>query len=176
MTYAPAAPSRLSKVSIGSLAESVAQQLNFDPTDDIAEAVKRLGGKIRYETTLLEDPSHTGSLFVDDEEQFEIVVPMHTSPTRDRFTIAHELGHYIVHYLWPRQANANLPKKMKALRKDSDRVEWEANWFAASFLMPRARFDEAFRACNGNLDILSATFGVSRPAAEVRARSLGLIG
>ncbi len=63
-----------------------------------------MGGSVSVKDTLYEDPERSGSLYVDGPDKFKIVVPAHTSQVRDRFTIAHELGHYVVHYLWRRKA------------------------------------------------------------------------
>jgi Zn-dependent peptidase ImmA (M78 family) len=172
--YARAEASQLTKRQISSLAESIAVQLDYQPGDDLADVIKKLGGKIRVEDTLFSDPEQSGSLFVNTTNDFTVVVPSHTCPSRDRFTIAHELGHYVVHYLWRCREHKLEPFRMKALRKDSDRVEWEANWFAAAFLMPHEQFSARYAACSGDVDEVADSFGVSRPAAEIRARSLGL--
>lgn len=173
-TYARAEASHLTKQQISSLAESVARQLGYEPCGDIADAVGKLGGRIQIEDTLLSDPEQTGSLFVESENDFRIIVPSHTSPTRDRFTVAHELGHFVVHYAWRRKQGVMAEPKMVALRRDSDRVEWEANWFAAAFLMPEEAFRARYAECQNSVDATAAAFCVSSAAAEIRARSLGL--
>lgn len=173
--YPNAKESNLTRETVWSLAESVARQIEFRPSSSVFGAAKKLGGRIKVEDTLASDPEKSGSLYVDGKGDFTIVLPLHTGSARDRFTIAHELGHYVVHYLWPRQQDPELPVKMKALRRGSKRVEWEANWFAAAFLMPKTQFKKSFHAYNGNLDKLALKFRVSRSAAEVRAKSLGLI-
>lgn len=172
--YARAAASHLSKPQISSLAESIAVQLGYEPCGDIVEIIKKVGGKIEIEDTLLSDPERSGSLFVRSKNDFTIIVPSHTSPSRDRFTVAHELGHYVVHYLWNFRDKDLSSFKMMALRKDSDRVEWEANWFAAAFLMPKSSFTERFHTFSGDVDQIANSFCVSRSAADIRVRSLGL--
>lgn len=172
--YARAEASNLTKKQISALGESIATQLGYEPCGDIYEVVGKLGGSIEIEDTLLSDPESTGSLYVESKNSFRIIVPSHTSPTRDRFTIAHELGHFIVHYAWRRQKNLIGDVKMMALRRDSDRVEWEANWFAAAFLMSSTAFREKFEQSGGNINHIAAAFCVSSAAAEIRARSLGL--
>lgn len=172
--YARAEASGLTKRQISALAESIAEQLGYEPCSDIAEPIKKLGGRIEIEDTLLSDPQKTGSLFVEGENDFRIIVPLHTSPTRDRFTVAHELGHFIVHYAWRRRKELLANTKMVAYRRDSERVEWEANWFAAAFLMPAQPFRERFQATGGDVDAVAAAFCVSSSAAEIRVRSLGL--
>lgn len=173
--YDAAAPSNLTKAQVSALAESIARQLDYKPGDDIRDLVKRAGGTVRVEDTLTIDPEHSGSLYVDGPNNFSIIVPAHTSPRRDRFTIAHEFGHFIVHYMWRRQAGVqNAPDKMVAFRRGTERVEWEANWFAASFLMPADKFKEEYRRLGGNLSAIAELFDVSEAAAEVRAKQLNL--
>ena len=61
---------------------------------------------------------------------------------------------------------------MIAGRKGSNRVEWEANWFAASLLMPEEAFKKAVE--EGLPDMhLAARFNVSMEAAQVRKKVLG---
>jgi predicted transcriptional regulator len=173
--YEQAEPSCLSKAQVFSIAESIATKLEFEPGDNIQELVSRLGGTVRIEDTLTEDPARSGSLFVEAPNKFTIIVPTHTGQRRDRFTIAHELGHFLLHYMWRRHHGALIDKPMMALRKGSDRIEWEANWFAAAFLMPSPAFTEEYQRCGGQLDLVATKFDVSVAAAEVRARQLGLV-
>lgn len=169
-----ATESNLSKSQIFSLAESIASQLNFQPGGDIHDLVESIGGKIESQDTLTEDPEKSGSLYVSGPEDFRIIVPIHTSALRDRFTIAHELGHFVVHYLWKRKNGSFTSDTMVALRKGSDRVEWEANWFAAALLMPKNAFTQSFESNGRSLNKTAKEFDVSLSAAEVRAKQLGL--
>jgi Zn-dependent peptidase ImmA (M78 family) len=98
-----------------------------------------------------------------------------TSAQRDRFTIAHELGHFFLHF--PKVQSAHPDDGMKAYRwvESSDttnqRCEWEANWFAASFLMPETLFRKLYV---NDIAHCAAAFDVSEKACKVRASSLGL--
>jgi Zn-dependent peptidase ImmA (M78 family) len=172
--YEPAEESQLTKPAVQKLAESVARQVGYEPGGKLRETIEKLGGCINVEDTLLTDPEQTGSLFVDGPNKFRIIVPAHTSPERDRFTIAHEFGHFILHYMWKRQKNPNYPPRVFALRKGSKRIEWEANWFAAAFLMPAGPFRDAYETHPGDYWTIAEKFGVSPRAAEVRAEDLGL--
>lgn len=173
--YEPAVPSQLSKASVHSLAESIARQLDFEPGDDIYDLIDSVGGRVEVQDTLLTDPEMTGSLYVDGPEKFRIIVPAHTSPERDRFTIAHEFGHFVVHYVWNSRNNPDYPERVYALRKGSDRIEWEANWFAAAFLMPRDAFEAVYNEVGGDIWQVAERFKVSTRAAQVRAADLGLV-
>lgn len=173
--YTPAEASNLTKATIQSFAEDLAEELGYEFDGDIHETVRDAGGRIVVKDILLSDPKSTGSLFVDDEEDFKIIVPAHTSSKRDVFTIAHEFGHYMVHYLVNKQGRDDFPAKVCAYRKGSDRIEWEANWFAAAFLMPEQRFRDSFARHNGSIHRVAEEFGVSTRAAEVRAQDLRLV-
>lgn len=173
--YVAAEPSMLTKGQVFALGESIAGQLGYNPGDDLRALVERVGGSVVVEDTLNSDPHRSGSLFVEGPDRFAIIVPAHTSLKRDQFTIAHEFGHFIVHYMWRRHAGQAVPEKMVAYRRGSERVEWEANWFAAAFLMPETRFRQEFISLAGNLSEVARIFNVSEQAAEIRAKQLSLI-
>jgi len=86
---------------------------------------------------------------------------------RDRFTAAHELGHYIMHRTVPivfhRQEHGRL-----ASFRDS---EWQANTFAGDLLMPRSLMLQ----CR-SIDEVVERFGVSSQAAMVQNRKLNKFG
>ncbi|WP_295214685.1 ImmA/IrrE family metallo-endopeptidase [uncultured Brevundimonas sp.] len=172
--YTQAEPSWLTKPQVHEIGESIAKELDYKPGQDLTDIVEKAGGTIRIQSTLGDDPEHTGSLYVDDLDDFKIIVPSHTSLLRDRFTVAHELGHYYLHYVWPREIGKDIPKKIVALRKGSNRIEWEANWFAAAFLMPAKKFRKSFEESKGNTVLLANQFHVSQRAIEVRSQDLAL--
>jgi predicted transcriptional regulator len=163
----------LRKGSVYKLAESVGTQLGYSPGDDLEALIERLGGKIEYQDFWELESSATGSIKIRGANDFTIYLPSYTGQERDRFTIAHELGHYVLHYLYPRQ-RGNDPGPVKALRYGTGRVEWEANWFAAAFLMPEESFTKSFQTHNGDLFDVAQEFQVSSRAVLIRAQSLKL--
>ena len=174
MEYKEPTASNLSKQAVDRLAADVARQVGFQSGDDISPIVQKLGGRIQIrDLSEVADPS-SGSIFIRGPREFDIVLPSHTGLTRDRFTIAHELGHLVLHYIWPRHRGADVGPTM-ARRYGTGRVEWEANWFAAGFLMPAEDFKEFVRTSGSNTALLSVRYGVSPAAAEVRLRSLNLL-
>ncbi|MGE0283118.1 MAG: ImmA/IrrE family metallo-endopeptidase [Rhizobiaceae bacterium] len=171
-------PSRVSREHINSFAEQLAASLDFGPGDSIEPLVKKLGGKIAYKNPVEYKSRLPESIIIRKMDDFTIFLPSMTSPERDRFTIAHELGHLMLHY--PLVLRNHRNAVMAATRwvdetdQDQQRAEWEANWFAAGFLMPCKPFSKAYRDAKGNLSMVALKFGVSQPAAEVRAKSLHL--
>lgn len=169
-------PTYAIKPLVHRLAENAAEKLSFGVGDPIEPLVRRLGGSIEYKTAHEQPGRLPESIVVRARNDFTIFVPTMTSPARDRFTIAHELGHLFLHY--PMVIKANPGAVMAATRwvdeNDSvqKRAEWEANWFAAAFLMPTESFSEALSRWPDNLHRVAAHFAVSTSAAEIRKSSL----
>lgn len=171
--YVSPSPCRLGKSAISTFAEKLAQKVEFGLGADLEDLVGRLGGKIQYQDFWNLDSSESGSIVVFKESNFEITLAAHTSKERDRFTIAHELGHYFLHFRLP-QSKGVAMGTLRAARYGGDAAEIEANWFAASFLMPEREYKEIFAAMNGSLLEVADKFSVSVSAATVRAKSLNL--
>jgi hypothetical protein len=96
-----------------------------------------------------------------------------TPTRRPRFTIAHELGHWICHA----QGTAAAPTFCRAqdVSQDADRaVEREANVFGAELLMPEPAVRDAWAAFP-ELARVAGRFGVSALAAQWRLYSFGLL-
>lgn len=168
-------PANMSVQQVQALAEHVARELGYAPGDDLHPIVEGMGGSIVYTDS---HRGHSGSIEIKDNK-FEIRISTETGILRDRFTIAHELGHLVLHYLYPNakaeQTDANEKITwLEAARFGSGQVEYEANWFAAAFLMPEASFTEAYEKYNGDIISIARDFKVSLRAAEVRRDALQL--
>ncbi|NWL32931.1 ImmA/IrrE family metallo-endopeptidase [Paenarthrobacter nitroguajacolicus] len=129
---------------------------------DLHRFVEALGGQIGYAT-------NSESLHVRSIGDFTVYLPHSTSARRDRFTLAHELGHYFLHYLYP-----HVEGERGFERGSRNRAETEANVFASALLMPRDEFVAAHRRFDGDVWKLAVNFDVSPDAATVRAKVLGL--
>jgi hypothetical protein len=173
VNYSAPQKSDLTKGQVNALAESLASKVQYEPGDALEPIVEAFGGRIEYQSFWDLESSTSGSIQIQADGKFIIYLAAHTGPLRDRFTIAHELGHYILHFLYPRSQGRD-PGPIQAQRYGSGPVEWEANWFAAGFLMPTQVFSGAFEKCAGDLERLASLFGVSLQSAEIRAQSLGL--
>ena len=99
-----------------------------------------------------------------DCETNEIVVNKSEYPLRQTFTVAHELGHKVLHEDWARSDSYRVllrdPSKL-----DWDPIEFEANAFAANLLMPRDLMDFYYSL---PVEQLSRLFAVSVPAVKKR--------
>lgn len=157
-------PSNQLKATVERYARQVAEVAGFQIGQSPADIAKMFGGKINFRN-LDEWVDESGSIFVHGPGEFDIILPYYTSPRRDCFTVAHELGHYFLH-----SRQGEIP--IVAFRKGSTRIEWEANWFAASLLMPEEEFRSELQS--HSLAAVAAKFGVSEDAAKVRSESLGI--
>lgn len=128
-------------------------------------------------------------LIVVDEKNWEkynssqfIIVNLAESAVRRRFTIAHELAHYILH----RNGNKLYAHRDMAIEENSRKsIEQEANYFAANILMPERLVKEKVEALKTELwgkmpkfvlvREIADHFVVSESAAEVRLKQLDLI-
>lgn len=84
------------------------------------------------------------------------------------FTLAHEFGHFILH---ENQEKFRLDLVDFAKNTLEVQQESEANYFAASLLMPRSEFEDMVSLTNDN-EKIAAYFGVSEKSVEVRKQWL----
>ena len=134
---------------------------------DVLEAARRLGVQVfsakladKVSGVLLRDPSYGSKsgfvIFVDSDE------PSY----RQRFTAAHELGHFVLH----RDAVGERNEDNYLLRSEnmSNQQEVEANRFAAVLLMPMDLIEQEMEQGNSTVSGLANTFGVSPTAMSIR--------
>ena len=122
-------------------------------------------------------------VLVKDGDRAIIGVNGRHAPTRQRFSIAHELGHYLLHG----RRDLFVDKDFIVYFRDGnsstgyDPLEVEANQFAAELLMPADRVRTIFSEApfdiddDGRLRKLAARFGVSPMAMAIRLSSLDLV-
>lgn len=168
MVYGEPSPCNLTRSEINKFSKEVIKHFNYHPGDELLSIVKTLGGRINYDDLWGLKKSNSGSLVIEKHGDFKIVLANHNSWLRDRFTICHELGHYFLHYLLP-----GMQSPMRVARYGQNKADTEANWFAASFLMPDEEFRNCYQDVSGNLLLLSEKFKVSPQAAAAMARHLG---
>lgn len=100
---------------------------------------------------------------------------------RLRFTMAHELAHWLIHKeLY--SGNSAVASMVKNIHKSSDvnpAVEWQADKLSSYILMPSGILKTAFYHCHGTPDNIIATlakqFCVSKKAMEIRLKDRRLI-
>ena len=98
---------------------------------------------------------------------------------RHRFTAAHELAHWLIHqelYSGTGDAAAMLKSLSKSSEADR-RIELQADMLASALLLPISQVKKAFYRTSGEdrVSRLTAQFGVSNQAMEIRLRNHHLI-
>lgn len=117
------------------------------------------GGTMLIEASLLEDEKYYGRL---------------------RFTLAHELAHYILHKRI--FSGTGVAAALYNQDTDEDATEWQANYLAKAILMPNGQIKRCFYAlrpvCRAKSDFvckMAEIFEVSKQAMEIRLKEFALI-
>lgn len=150
---------------------------------EIIRICKECGLKV-FEEYL--DKNLSGLIVVDNKDWKKygssrfIVVNLADSAERRRFTIAHELAHFILH----KGDSALYAHRDVINNSTAQNIEREANYFAANILMPeqlvREKVEDIKRKTRKPLKIvlikeISDCFVVSAAAAEIRLSQLNII-
>lgn len=99
-----------------------------------------------------------------------IVLRGESSERRRRFTIAHEIGHFVLH------AHRLAPERGGRADGTWRLQEHEADQFAADLLMPEDLVRQAALEHGPDAARLADRFDVSRQAMQVRLRAMGIAG
>lgn len=164
---------------INEMAEAVSELYNLQsPITNMSDAVRIMGG------TVIENPDmdgfSDGKIRKTGDDSFTIEVSPYQTEERKNFTIAHELGHLFLHMgfhsneeKWNRQGNTEY------YRNGNSKTEYQANEFAAAFLMPQAEYKRVMdQHTTGNLvntSKVASHFHVSVDAASNRGKWLGYL-
>jgi len=158
--------------------KSIRDQHSTSAPVNIEQMIRDLGIELDKKAPL--DPEISGQIELLENDKYKISANRDHHYYRRRFTMAHELAHYILHsdligrglddnvmYRSTREGNFYNPNVEQS-------HEIEANKLAAELLVPgkllRALWDEGER----NLEQLAKKFQVSKKAMEIRLKTLGL--
>jgi Zn-dependent peptidase ImmA (M78 family) len=167
-------------------ANKLLEELNItQPPVPVEEITQQLNIKISYEPF---EGDISGLLYRDDSNTI-IGVNSNESYQRKRFTIAHELGHFILHegdqLYFDHNFKVNFRDSVSS--QGSKSIEIEANAFAASLLMPENLVREAYDTTisygvdpfsddhSEEVALLAKIFNVSQTAMLIRLGKLGLL-
>lgn len=148
-------------IDVAALAQDFSRQVFPDAPITI---VKGLALSKGVEGMLMPHPSGSGEWGIVYNETIR-------SPGRRNFTLAHELGHYLLH----RQANPGglqcTSRNMADWDEARNRIEAEANTFASYLLMPLDDFREQIKGRVIDIDVmaeLADRYAVSLTAAVLK--------
>ncbi|MCC6206434.1 MAG: ImmA/IrrE family metallo-endopeptidase [Hyphomicrobiales bacterium] len=165
-------------------AQSVLEQMNIRsvpvPVDRIA---KGMGAVLRYSPL---DDELSGMIYVKDGQPIIGINALH-HPNRQRFSIAHEIGHLEMHRDLISEkihVDKEFPIELRALKRDAtsalgtETIEIEANRFAAALLVPDSFIEKALGSRRFDIDDdapiedLARQLRVSKQMLEYRIRNL----
>jgi Zn-dependent peptidase ImmA (M78 family) len=133
-----------------------------EPPVDPVRLSRELGVEVIFATFAESDNNISG--FYDFEEN-AIYVNKNEFPLRQTFTVAHELGHKVLHEEWAKSSDYRILLRDQLFDSD-DPNEKEANAFAANLLVPRVMLDKYWRGATE--EQLSQLFAVSVPVIRNR--------
>ncbi|CAG7650333.1 hypothetical protein PAESOLCIP111_06054 [Paenibacillus solanacearum] len=168
-------------------AEQLLNKLNIHEVPiPVEEIAKNLNIHVQYQPF---EGELSGLLFRNEDES-EVIIGVNSSHSvnRQRFTIAHELGHFLLHK--GNEMHVDRGFKLNFRDENSSKAinpeEVEANAFAAALLMPKQFLIEAVQEkLDGEIDLLNneskqfteiaEQFKVSQQALFIRLGKIGVI-
>jgi Zn-dependent peptidase ImmA (M78 family) len=154
-----------------------------EPPVNVEGVAKHLGLRI-IAMDLDEDVS---GLLITKPNMSCIAIREHDSPPRQRFSIAHEIGHFFLRHQFEPGEHVHVDRGHLISQRDrlsstgKNIKEVEANQFAACLLMPaafvRASIDElnAEELYDAHITALADKFKVSEQAMTIRLSVMGLL-
>ena len=165
-------------------AEQLVESLNITtpPVD-----VKRVAKKLGLPVVLYDLGEDVSGLLISNGELSCIAVRKDDALVRRRFTIAHEIGHFLLQHQFEKGEHVHVDRgnfiSKRGLRATAgiDPKEIEANHFAANLLMPATLIRQAISELkrgvllDQHVQQLAKTFEVSEQAMTIRLDTLGLL-
>jgi hypothetical protein len=147
--------------------QKVIEQHQRSAPVDLLGLASALGVPVKAATL---QPGKSGEIRPDGRGGFIVRVNRHDSPGRQRFTVAHELAHFLLHQ---DLIGSGISDDALYRSNQSDRVEAQANRLAADIIMPLRLVKDAIAVAEklGAEDIaaqMAATFQVSLAAMSIR--------
>lgn len=142
-----------------------------NPSIDPAIVSRKIGIKVLDCT--FEDDNISG--YYDFEEK-AIFVNQHEFIKRQQFTIAHELGHAVLHEEWVKSSDYTCLYRDQLIKPANDPKEQEANEFAGNLLVPTFMLGSYYEELKNSQSFLhediiqkmSDIFFVSMPVIRIR--------
>lgn len=134
----------------------------------VIKIANRLGFTVTEFSPTPETQSVSGAV---DHGKKTIFVNESEHPGRKRFTIAHEIGHIMLHAQDGDHVDYRGEMEYGAADQPKER---EANIFAGALLMPKGAFEAIWQAYSGNASLVASHFQVTPSAVKVRAKELNL--
>ncbi|WP_276119849.1 ImmA/IrrE family metallo-endopeptidase [Pararhizobium qamdonense] len=148
--------------------ETVAKHLNELPVK-LGALAKDLGIDVKLSSL----PLNVSGQIAKTPTGFEIKINRHESRQRQRFTLAHEIAHFLIHRDVIERMGGTLTDSVLYRSGASESIEYEANRLASQIVMPEHALRAAYSRFGENIsesavELLAEEFGVSKAAMEIR--------
>jgi Zn-dependent peptidase ImmA (M78 family) len=124
--------------------------------------------------TAVMDENFSGALEKLPNHDPAIYLNRSDHPNRQRFTCAHELGHYYARTQSGDDQYGYTDRRDELASAGTNQDEIYANQFGAALIMPREVVNDRHKRLDGDIVRLAATFRVSEDAMRIRLTTLGL--
>jgi Zn-dependent peptidase ImmA (M78 family) len=164
--------------------EALAEAFGFTkPPVNVEQVAKRLGLKVVH----LDLGDDVSGLLISKGDSTMVAVQESDHPKRQRFTIAHEIGHFHLRHQFEPGEHVHVDRGHLITPRNSrsstglDLKEIEANQFAACLLMPSKLLLDRIKAlkvdslCDDHVEKLADEFEVSEQAMTIRLSTLGFL-
>jgi len=114
----------------------------------------------------------------NENGSYVIRVNRHEARERQRFTIAHELSHFLLHRHVIDNSSDGIRDNILYRSGEPERIEYEANRLAADIVMPMEQVKKVLAddfggvVTEGTIESLAARFQVSKAAMEIRLSTM----
>ena len=140
----------------------------------LGEMAKELGVSVKVSSL------HTGisGQIKREGDRYVIRVNRNESRERQRFTIAHELSHFLLHRSIIDTSPDGIEDNVLYRSGVPERIEYQANRLAADIVMPLTPLRKVLRedfeniVTDATIEVLAARFQVSKTAMEIRLSTL----
>lgn len=139
----------------------------------LGKLAKRLGVKVLLSTL---PRGISGQISQGDDGQFIIKVNRHEAKHRQRFTLAHELAHYILHRDIIEKVGGWSEGVLLRAPNQPMEIEYQANRLASDLVMPSDQLTNVISEyqepiTSEVIDDLAGRFGVSTAAMEIKLQA-----
>ncbi len=139
----------------------------------VGALAQRLGLRIKVANL---GPGNSGQISRDGDS-YLIRVNRFEAKERQRFTIAHEIAHFLLHRDIIDATPDGITDTVLYRSGAPESIEFEANRLAADILMPRVSVERRLRELGGRvsemvIEVLASDFKVSKGAMEIRLQSV----
>lgn len=158
---------QIESLTLDLLVETYGSINNIKTPVDLTPLFNKYGVKVLKAT--FEDDDIAG-MYIKSEKA--IYVRENDVYIRQIFTAAHELGHFFLHSHKDKEV---FHRSEQYLLEDAEKIEEkEANWFAASILMPKPAVENITFIIK-KIEEISSIFKVSNSTAYYRLKNLGVL-